>query len=173
MLCDALENKGPSPSGVSYNPEVYTYAEKYRKLLEQVRTKSIGYTDMWIQLRQMERDTTSVAKNQRHRIAKIVNALGLYIKKEYNRVQNLECAEVGSSHGLENRSVQKWTIVRCDHAPPKFMKKIWTIWKYTIGSFSDDKTADYDDQVAVLRTIIVFVNFITCLFIMANIVHNW
>jgi hypothetical protein len=99
MLCDALENKGASPSGVSYNPEVYTYAEKYRKLLEQVRTKSIGYTDMWIQLRQMERDT--------------------------------------------------------------------------IGSFSDDKTADYDDQVAVLRTIIVFVNFITCLFIMANIVHNW
>ena len=90
MLCDALENKGASPSGVSYNPEVYTYAEKYRKLLEQVRTKSIGYTDMWIQLRQMERDTTSVAKNQRHRIAKIVNALGLYIKKEYNRVCNSE-----------------------------------------------------------------------------------
>lgn len=86
MLCDALDNKGASPSGCAYNSEVYEYSQKYRKLLEQVRAKEIGYTDMWIQLRQMERDTTKVAKNQRHRIAKIVNALGLYIKKEYNRV---------------------------------------------------------------------------------------
>jgi len=51
--------------------------------------------------------------------------------------------------------------------------KIWTIWKYTIGSFSDDKTEDYDNVVAVLRTLIVLVNFITCFFIMSNIVHNW
>ena len=51
--------------------------------------------------------------------------------------------------------------------------KIWTIWKYTIGSFSDEKTADYDDIVAILRTLIVLVNFITCFFIMENIVHNW
>ena len=53
------------------------------------------------------------------------------------------------------------------------MKKIWTIWKYTIGSFSDEKTADYDDIVAVLRTTLVIVNFVTCFFIMGNIIHNW
>ena len=40
-------------------------------------------------------------------------------------------------------------------------------------NFSDEKTADYDDIVAILRTLIVLVNFITCFFIMANIVHNW
>jgi len=51
--------------------------------------------------------------------------------------------------------------------------KAWTIWKYTIGSFSDEKTAEYDNIVAVLRTAIVLVNFTTCFFIMANIVHNW
>jgi len=51
--------------------------------------------------------------------------------------------------------------------------KIWTIWKYTIGSFSDEKTAEYDNIVAILRTAIVIVNFMTCFFIMANVVHNW
>lgn len=86
MLCDALENKGASPSGLSYDSEVYTYAEKYREILQQVRAKEIGYTNMWIELRQLERDTAKVAKTQRHRIAKIINALALYIKKEYNRV---------------------------------------------------------------------------------------
>ena len=55
-----------------------------------------------------------------------------------------------------------------------FMRsKIWTIWKYTIGSFSDEKTEDYDDYVAIVRTLIVLVNFVTCFFIMANTIHNW
>jgi len=86
MLCDALENKGASTSGMSYNSEVYEYAEKYREILKQVRAKEIGYTNLWIALRQLERDTTNAAKTQRHRIATIVNALALYIKQEYNRV---------------------------------------------------------------------------------------
>ena len=51
--------------------------------------------------------------------------------------------------------------------------KVWTVWKYTIGSFSDEKTAEYDDVVAKLRTGILLVNFLTCFFIMANVVHNW
>ena len=51
--------------------------------------------------------------------------------------------------------------------------KVWTVWKYTIGSFSDEKTAEHDDVVAILRTLIVLVNFMTCFFIMANVVHNW
>ena len=53
------------------------------------------------------------------------------------------------------------------------MSKIWTIWKYTIGSFSDEKTAEYDNIVAALRSIIVLINFATCFFIMSNVVHNW
>jgi hypothetical protein len=86
MLCDALENRGASTSGIPYNSEVYECAKKYREILEQVRAKEIGYTNLWICLRQLERDTTKAATTQRHRIAKIVNALDFYVKKEYNRI---------------------------------------------------------------------------------------
>lgn len=51
--------------------------------------------------------------------------------------------------------------------------KGWIIWKYTIGSFSDEKTAEYDNIVAVLRTFIVVINVVCAILIMANIVHNW
>ena len=53
------------------------------------------------------------------------------------------------------------------------MKKLWTIWKYAIGSFSDDKTADYDNHVAVIRTFVVVINVVCACMIMTNIVHNW
>ena len=55
----------------------------------------------------------------------------------------------------------------------KYMARVWLIWKYSVGSLSDEKTAEYDDIVAVVRTMIVLVNFITCFFIMANVVKNW
>jgi hypothetical protein len=86
MLCDALENKGASSSGIPYNQEIYAYAKRYREILQLVRAKEIGYTNLWIELRQLERDTTTAAKTQRHRIAKIVNALGLNILKEFNKL---------------------------------------------------------------------------------------
>jgi len=91
MLCDALENRGASQSGSVHDSEIYLYTKKYREILQQVRAKEIGYTNLWIALRQLERDTTSAVKVQRHRIAKITNALVLYIKKEYNRVNNGVC----------------------------------------------------------------------------------
>ena len=53
------------------------------------------------------------------------------------------------------------------------MKKVWTVWKFTIGSFSDESTEEYDNSVAILRTIIVGINVLTCLIIIANIIHNW
>jgi len=53
------------------------------------------------------------------------------------------------------------------------MKKVWTVWKFTIGSFSDERTEEYDNSVAILRTIIVGINVFTCLIIIANIIHNW
>lgn len=53
------------------------------------------------------------------------------------------------------------------------MSKAWLVWKYAIGSFSDDKTENYDDIVAIIRTLVVLVNFVTCFFIMSNVVHNW
>ena len=53
------------------------------------------------------------------------------------------------------------------------VSELWKVWKYTIGSFSDEKTEKYDNAITVLRSLIVAVNFITCFFIMSNIVHNW
>lgn len=52
------------------------------------------------------------------------------------------------------------------------MKKFWRIWAKALGekAFTDDLEADY---VAATRTVLVVVNFLTCFFIMANIVHNW
>lgn len=53
------------------------------------------------------------------------------------------------------------------------LKKLWTIWKYAVGSFSDEKTAEYDNVVAVIRSFIVLVNVVCAFFIMSNIIHNW
>ena len=55
----------------------------------------------------------------------------------------------------------------------EILEKIWTIWKYAIGSYSDEKTAEYDDVVTIVRSVFVTVNFVTCFFIMSNIIHNW
>lgn len=55
----------------------------------------------------------------------------------------------------------------------KLLNKIWNVWKYSIGSFSDEQTAEYDNPVAVVRTIIVSVNVMCAMFIMINILRNW
>ena len=53
------------------------------------------------------------------------------------------------------------------------MQKIWQILKYSLGSFSDDKTAPYDNYVAIIRTIIVFSYLITNLFIVGGVIRHW
>ena len=53
------------------------------------------------------------------------------------------------------------------------MKKLWTTWKYAVGSFSDEQTEEYDNIVAIVRTFIVGLNIICALFIIANIIKNW
>jgi len=55
----------------------------------------------------------------------------------------------------------------------KIISKMWKVWKYAIGSFSDEQTAEYDDAVAVARTFIVLLNVVCACFIMANIIKNW
>ena len=52
------------------------------------------------------------------------------------------------------------------------MKKLWRIWAKALGekATEDDKEADI---VALVRTLIVGVNFITCFFIMANTIRHW
>ena len=52
------------------------------------------------------------------------------------------------------------------------MRLVWRLWAKALGekASSDNREAD---KIAIIRTIIVLVNFITCFFIMANAIHHW
>ena len=51
--------------------------------------------------------------------------------------------------------------------------KLWTIWKYSLGSFSDDKTQEYDNYIALLRTVIFISYLITNCFIIAGVIRHY
>jgi hypothetical protein len=53
------------------------------------------------------------------------------------------------------------------------MKKLWDIWKYSLGSFSDDKTAPYDNYVAIIRTSIFVSYMVTNAFIVSGVIRHW
>ena len=53
------------------------------------------------------------------------------------------------------------------------MKKVWEVWTYAIGSFSDDKTAPYDNYVAGIRTIIFVSYMVTNAFIVSGVIRHW
>ena len=53
------------------------------------------------------------------------------------------------------------------------MRRIWTIWKYSLGSFSDTKTETYDDWVAVIRTCIFVSYMVTNIFIVSGVLRHW
>ena len=50
---------------------------------------------------------------------------------------------------------------------------MWELWKMPLGSFSDEKTKDHDNKIAVIRTVIVLINVMCAFFIMGNIIKNW
>ena len=45
------------------------------------------------------------------------------------------------------------------------MKKIFKIWQYALGSYSDDKTEPYDKYMLIFRTLWVLLHVTTCTFI--------
>ena len=53
------------------------------------------------------------------------------------------------------------------------MTKLWEIWKYALGSFSDDRTKEYDNYVVVVRTIIFVSYLITNCFIISGVIRHW
>ena len=53
------------------------------------------------------------------------------------------------------------------------MKTVWRTWKYALGSFSDNKTAKYDDAVCILRSFIFVTYFVTNCFITAGVIRHW
>ena len=52
------------------------------------------------------------------------------------------------------------------------MINLWKVWAKALGekSGASNREADY---IAVVRSVIVVLNFITCLFIIAGVIHNW
>jgi hypothetical protein len=86
MLCDALENKGASSSGIP-NLEVYPFAQKYRYTLAKVRAKVYTLETLEYDLAMLRYQTLKAAENNQHyRIGKIVEALDIFILKEYNKI---------------------------------------------------------------------------------------
>ena len=52
------------------------------------------------------------------------------------------------------------------------LSKYWRLWAKSLGEKVGvtDKEAN---TIAFMRSIIVWMNFITCFFIIAGVIHNW
>lgn len=85
MLIEALQNRGACASGFPYAPGVSAIAEQYKELLERVR----GSQKFLFLQEELDSLAASVMNkagtNQRDRLQKIVHALDIYIKREYNK----------------------------------------------------------------------------------------
>ena len=53
------------------------------------------------------------------------------------------------------------------------ISKIINVWKYALGSFSDEKTKPYDNHIVIIRSIIFFSYLITNCFIVAGVIRHW
>jgi len=83
MLCDAIENKGASSSGIPHN--AYDCANLYRELLVKARTKNITYNALSFALYETKLYMLKISGSQHHRLTKLADALDIFIKKEYNK----------------------------------------------------------------------------------------
>ena len=52
-------------------------------------------------------------------------------------------------------------------------RKVWTIWKYALGSFADEKTKKYDNVVVLVRSLILVAYLVTNLFIISGVIRHW
>ena len=53
------------------------------------------------------------------------------------------------------------------------MDKVWRIWKYALGSFSDEKTEPYDNYIVLVRSIIFVSYLVTNCFIISGVIRHW
>ena len=53
------------------------------------------------------------------------------------------------------------------------MIKLWEVWKYALGSFSDEKTRPYDNYVVLVRSIIFVSYLVTNCFIISGVIRHW
>lgn len=52
------------------------------------------------------------------------------------------------------------------------VKSFWRLWAKSLGEKASTNSKEAD-MVAIFRSVIVLVNFITCFFIIAGVIHNW
>ena len=52
------------------------------------------------------------------------------------------------------------------------MRRLWRLWALSLGEKLGDNNREAD-IVAMLRSAVVLLNLVTCLFIIAGVVHNW
>ena len=86
MLCDAVENKGASSSGIPHGAN--ECAQLYRDILKRTRDKDISLYELSFALYETKLYMLKIAKNQHYRLTNLANALDFYIKEEYNKVYN-------------------------------------------------------------------------------------
>ena len=55
----------------------------------------------------------------------------------------------------------------------RLLNKALNIWKYALGSFSDDRTKEYDNYVVVVRSVIFISYLITNCFIISGVIRHW
>jgi hypothetical protein len=81
MLCDALENRGSSSSGIP-DVKVYPYAQKYRDMLQQIREKKMNkyYLDQFLN---NTYDEVMAITTQQYRVKNILDAIKIYFYKEF------------------------------------------------------------------------------------------
>jgi hypothetical protein len=81
MLCDALENRGSSSSGIP-DVKVYPYAQKYRDMLQQIRDKKMSkyYLDQFLN---QNYDEIMSVTTQQYRVKNILDAIKIYFYKEF------------------------------------------------------------------------------------------
>lgn len=83
MLCDAVENRGASSSGLPHG--AYDCAQMYRDLLVKARSKSIELNQLSFALYETKLYMLKIAGCQHYRLRHLADALDFYIKKEYNK----------------------------------------------------------------------------------------
>jgi L-lactate utilization protein LutB len=81
MLCDSLENRGASSSGIP-DVKVYPYAQKYRDMLQTIREKKISKYHLDEFLNKTYDEVMSLT-TQPHRVKDILDAIRSYFYKEF------------------------------------------------------------------------------------------
>ncbi len=55
----------------------------------------------------------------------------------------------------------------------KVLDHVAKVWKYALGSFSDDRTKEYDNHVLLVRSVIFLTYLITNCFIISGVIRHW